>query len=242
MAVFGTLSQRHRQPEMLDQGDLPADQHAHALQGLERINWWSGSARILWPEVRKAAAAVAPRPLQLQDVATGAGYVPTRLWKKAARSGVSLQITGCDRSPRAVAYAQARARRHTASIDFRVCDVLREPLPGEYDVIVSSLFLHHLDPEEAVLLLRKMAQCARGCVLINDLVRSTTGYLLAVVGTRFLSTSKVVHVDGPISVQSAFTVAEARQLAAQAGLKPVNVRHRWPYRYLLVWKREGNVT
>src|SRR5438093_515405 len=81
---------------------------------------------------------------------------------------------------------------------------LREPLPSEYDAVVSSLFLHHLTEEQAIELLRRMGTAGQ-MVLVNDLVRSRTGYLLAWMGTRLLSRSEVVHFDGPRSVEGAFT-------------------------------------
>ena len=102
-------------------------------------------------------------------------------------------------------------------------------------MLTCSLFLHHLDEAEAVDLLRRMAAAARQLVLINDLRRSTAGLLLAYLGTRLLSTSPVVHTDGPLSVAAAFTLAEVRKLAAQAGLKGATVAGRWPFRFLLKW-------
>jgi hypothetical protein len=74
-------------------------------------------------------------------------------------------------------------------------------------------------------------------VLVNDLSRSRTGLFLALVGTRLLSTSDVVRVDGPLSVKAAFTPAEARALAERAGLRGAKVMRRWPCRWLLTWER-----
>ena len=62
-----------------------------------------------------------------------------------------------------------------------------------------------------------MARAAHAMVLINDLIRSRLGYLLAYIGTRFLTTSYVVHQDGLKSVRAAFTVSEAKQSGAVRG-------------------------
>src|SRR5438270_878835 len=104
-----------------------------------------------------------------------------------------------------------------AEVRFFQADVLREPLPSGYDAVISSLFLHHLTEEQAVALLRRMGAAGR-IVLVNDLVRSRPGYLLAWLGTRLLSRSEVVHFDGQRSVEGAFTPVEARRLAEAAGL------------------------
>src|SRR5207253_4164581 len=101
----------------------------------------------------------------------------------------------------------------------------------------ASLFLHHLDERQAIELLRAMACSARRLVLINDLVRSRTGYILAYLGTRLLSASDVVHTDGLRSVEAAFTLEELRALARRAALDRVRVTRHWPCRVLLEWER-----
>src|SRR5262249_5940057 len=112
-----------------------------------------------------------------------------------------------------------------------------DPLPGGYDAVICSLFLHHLEETEAVILLRRMADAAGHLVLVNDLARYRWGYLLAYFGTRLLSRCRVVHIDGPRSVEGAFGVAEVRSLAERAGLRKATLARRWPGRFLLSWQR-----
>jgi SAM-dependent methyltransferase len=231
------LRQRRRLPELMDQPDLDAGHHLHALRGLERINRWSGSSRILWPPIRALAQDHGNRPLRLLDVASGGGDVPLRLWRQARKSGLPLQIEGGDISPRAVAHARQRAEQLGAEVRFFPLDALNGDLPAGYDVITCSLLLHHLDEDQARELLRRLAGAAGRLALIHDLRRSLAGFLLAYLGTRVLSTSHVVHFDGPVSVAAAFTLEEARQLAEQAGLIGAVVQKRWPCRFLLSWRR-----
>src|SRR5262249_53745639 len=150
--------------------------------------------------------------------ATGAGDLPIRLWHRAQRAGLPVHIDGCDRSPDAVAFARARADAQGAEVPFFACDALSPSLPAGDDVLLCSLFLHHLEESQAVDLLRRMAKAAGQMVLVNDLVRSRAGLMLAHVGTRLLSRSAIVHTDGPRSVEGAFTLTEARALAERAGL------------------------
>jgi hypothetical protein len=74
-------------------------------------------------------------------------------------------------------------------------------------------------------------------VLVDDLNRSWAGLALASAATRLLTTSAVVHTDGPRSVRAAFTPSEALGLAEQAGLTGATVRRHWPCRWQLVWRR-----
>ena len=233
------LRRRHLQPEWMDQPDLDEARHRQALRGLERINRLSGSTRILWPPLAALARRLAPRPARVLDVASGGGDVLRGLRKRARRAGLALELAGCDVSPTALAHARARAEEAHAELHFFQHDALRDPLPAGYDAIISSLFLHHLTEPQAVRLLRSMADAAGSLVLVNDLRRGRAGYLLAYAGTRLLSRSEVVHVDGPRSVEGAFTIAEARELAADAGLTGATIERRWPCRFLLTWQRSS---
>jgi 2-polyprenyl-3-methyl-5-hydroxy-6-metoxy-1,4-benzoquinol methylase len=212
-----SLTDRELTAERMDDPVLDAGMHHRALQGLARINWWSRSVSTLWPHV-EALARETSRPLRVLDVATGAGDVPVGLARRAARAGVVLELEGCDLSPTALAHATDRARRTGVAVRFFQHDVIRDPLPGEYDLVTCSLFLHHLTGDEAVTVLKCMRDAARRSLAVSDLLRSRSGYLLAWVGTRVLTRSRVVHFDGPVSVRAAFTHPEVRELAGQAGL------------------------
>jgi hypothetical protein len=82
-----------------------------------------------------------------------------------------------------------------------------------------------------------MAAAAQRLVLVDDLRRTRFGYALAWIACQLLTRSPVVHTDGPRSVRAAFTLAEARQLAARAGLDDCRISPHWPQRFLLSWNR-----
>ena len=223
----------------MDAPDIPAARLHGALRGLERINFFSGSAGQLWQEIRPLAerALGAGETLRVLDIATGAGDTPLRIARFARREGIALKIAGCDRNADAVGYARARAAHAGEAIEFFACDFFTAPPAGEYDVIMCSLFLHHLDQQQAGRLLRWMGETARRLVLVDDLIRGAAGYGIAWVGVRLLSRSEVVHTDGPRSVEGAFTLNEARGLAEASGLHGCTLRWHWPFRFMLRWER-----
>ena len=148
-----------------------------------------------------------------------------------------------DISGTAVATAgQQAAEAGTATVTFHQCDVLHDPFPlPQYDVVMNSLFLHHLDEPQVVRVLQRMAAAARQRIIIDDLRRTRLGYFLAWTGCRLLSRSPIVHFDGPVSVEGAFTDAEILQLAAQAGLQSARLQRHWPQRFLLTWQPNRTV-
>jgi 2-polyprenyl-3-methyl-5-hydroxy-6-metoxy-1,4-benzoquinol methylase len=229
------LRARDVRPEIMDQSGLPESDHFEALQGLERINWWSGSARTLWRRIGPLLDALGPAQTLL-DIATGAGDVPISIWQKARRAGLFLEMAACDRSSTALAFARQRAATLGAPVTFFSWDAVDE-LPGRYDFVTCSLFLHHLSGELAIRFLRCAAKATKRLLLIQDLRRCLPGLLLANVGTRWLSASPIVRNDGPQSVRAAFTMREALCLAKEAGLDTATVAPCWPFRFLLTWKR-----
>ena len=134
----------------MDDPSLDVAAHRQALAGLARINRISKSAGVLWPNLRSLAAEL-KRPLRILDIATGSGDVPLVLAKNAEREGVALEMHGLDISPVAVAEAWVRAElEKRLNLSFQVFDVLGQPLPGGYDALICSLFLHHLDEADVV--------------------------------------------------------------------------------------------
>ncbi len=232
------LAKRRRLPELMDAPGLSRELHFRALAGLSRLNDWSGSAGILWRAIRSLNRDGNPANLRILDIATGAGDIPIGLWRRARQRGMTIEIYACDISPAALEYARWRSAEHGASIGFFECDALMLDCVMEYDVVISSLFLHHLTEDQATRLLRVMSAAARRMVLVNDLVRCSAGYALARAATRVRTRSHVVHVDGPRSVESAFTSREALGLAKKAGLIGAGVVPKWPCRYLLTWMRQ----
>jgi SAM-dependent methyltransferase len=234
-SVIFDIPHRQRQPEIMDGPGLDPDEHTSALRGLGRINTFSRSGAVLWPAIARLAQK--QQPVRVLDLASGGGDIPIALGRRAAQAGLDVRVDGCDISPRAVAYARERAARKGMGVGFFECDVLAGPLPEGYDVLISSLFLHHLSESEAVALLGRMHEVAARLVLVDDLVRSRLGHALAWAGCRLLSGSRVVHHDGPVSVSAAFTPTEAAELAVRAGLEGATVARHWPQRYLLAWSR-----
>ena len=232
------LAKRRRLPELMDDPGISPVTHFRALAGLSRLNDWSGSVRIVWRAIRSLERNGNPASLRILDLATGAGDIPIGLWHRARGNGMTVEIDACDISPVALEYARRRSGEHGAGVRFFECDALMLDCVMEYDVVISSLFLHHLTEDQATKLLRVMSLAVRRMVLVNDLVRSSAGYALARAATRVLTRSHVVHVDGPRSVESAFTSREALRLAKRAGLIGAGVVQKWPCRFLLTWLRQ----
>ena len=233
------LSERLRLSELIDDPALDPAEHRLALKGLERINRWSFAENILWNPICRFALT-RKKPLRILDIACGAGDLAIGLWKRAQKAGLPVEIDGADISPVAVDSARESARRKKADVHFFELDILSGEIPPDYGVVMSSLFLHHLEREQAVLVLRRMSEAGR-MILINDLIRNRLGFALAYLGSRILTRSRVVHKDSLLSVRAAFRPEEIKKLAGDAGLNGFEITRHWPCRFLLKWRRPGKL-
>ncbi len=228
-----TTAPRDLQPELMDDPSIDPAEHRRALNALRRLNRASDAGRALWHAVRPFAQAGAT--LRVLDLASGGGDVACALHRAAQREGASVEVVGADVSATAVEHAQRQAG--DAGPRFVPLDVLHDPLPDGFDVIINSLFLHHLTSEQVVALLRRMGEAARRGVAISDLRRGPWCRAVTWLGTRLMTRSRVVHVDSMLSVTAAFTIGEISDLAGRASLAGAVVRPAWPGRYLLTWSK-----
>ncbi|MGE3182998.1 MAG: methyltransferase domain-containing protein [Phycisphaerae bacterium] len=227
---------RRLEPEIMDDPALDADEHEAALRGLSRLNVISRSVAPFWRRIEPLLRAT-QQPLTLIDLACGGGDLAIGLARRAHDRRLPLRVTGCDFSGRAIAFSRRRAASLHVNADFFEMDVLRDRVPRAYDIVVNSLFVHHLTRQQAISFLRSAAAVANRLLLVDDLIRSRGGWVAAQAATKLVSRSAVVRQDGPQSVRAAFTTSEFSALARESGLQNAEVCRHWPFRQMLEFRR-----
>lgn len=225
---------RKRVDEWMDDPALSPERHRHALSGLRRLNRISGVAGAMFRQLKRLAAADPGRMLRVLDVASGSGDLPIA-WLKAARAaGMPLSVTALDISETAMKTANESAGFAGVQLGTVRRDCLREGLPGGFDVVTCSLFMHHLDPPDVSRLIQEMWRASQRAIVICDLERSRTNLALVAASARLVTRSDVVHFDASASVRGAYTRDEfADMLHSSLGF-PVRVRLSFPCRFMVV--------
>jgi SAM-dependent methyltransferase len=224
-------------PEWLDLGrGTPADVAAN-LAEMARLNRWLGGqsalGRHLYPRLE-----CAPRESRVLDLGTGGADGAGAIARWARARGLAPRVTGLDWAARNLAVARAGAAG-SAGVALLQADARQLPLaPKSVDFVVSNLLLHHFPPAAARSLLAAAFAAARRSLVFCDLVRGRLPLLAFRLVQPALARHPFTRHDGQLSIRRAYTPAELRALAAEAGLASARVHVHWPWRVALVADRE----
>jgi ubiquinone/menaquinone biosynthesis C-methylase UbiE len=143
------------------------------------------------------------------------------------RDGIDLEISLLDRS-----------RSHlNGSGRSVVGDAVELPFANDsFDIVSSTLFIHHLMPEDVRKFISESLRVCRRAVLINDVIRSPLHLALVYAGLP-LFRSRLTWHDAPASVRQAYTPEEMRDLVAGASAAHVEISRHPLFRMgVIAWK------
>jgi len=206
---------RSQTPEIMDDLSQPQHEFDQAYRELAMINRRLGGIHA----IERFLPAI-QNPLIL-DVAAGGCDISEAIARR-----LQCRIVVLDRNPKGLRLAKR---------SFPVAaDALEMPFPDRsFDVVMASLFFHHLSDDQCLEVLKSMWRIAKRLVLVNDLHRHPVAYFSIRALAASFSRSRMVRSDGPISVLRAFRPKELLSIAARAGI-PARVHRSFPYRLVMV--------
>jgi len=228
------FSRRADTAELMDAEDVPFADYNACLHDLERVNIFTMAYRptLAWLDaLRSAGRLPLDRAISIVDVGCGRGDMLRRIRRWARRRRIEARLVGLDRDPRA-ALAAAAVTPAASDIDFVTADLFDWIPQGPVDLVVSSLFAHHLDDASLVRFLVWMETTARRGWFVNDLHRHNLPWRVFGLWSRVAGWHRFVQHDGPISIARAFTAADWRRLLGEADILPgmAEVAWRMPFR------------
>jgi ubiquinone/menaquinone biosynthesis C-methylase UbiE len=201
-------------PELMDRPQPVTPELERDLANLRSFNRWFGSHRLIRSFLRRWLKPNSSA--RILDVATGSGDIPRLIVDYTRRKKIAVRIEAIDQQEATIEIARRLSSRYQ-EINFIAADLFRWEPAAAYDIVISSLVLHHFSDQDAVRVLGKLHQLTRGAVLVADLRR--TFWLSAAVQllTALIYREQMTKIDARLSVERAFSFEEMRDLARRAG-------------------------
>jgi SAM-dependent methyltransferase len=232
---FGT---RSTLDERMDTEQVSFEEFRDCLVDLSRVNRWTLARRPTLAFLERLARRGLPhgRPLEVVDVGSGHGDMLRKIDAWAEERGVSISLTGVDLNPWS-GRAASEATSSRRPIRWVTADAFAYHAPQGIDVVVSSLFAHHLPDPQVVRFLRWMEMTARLGWFINDLQRHPVPYHVFRRLARIARYHRFVQHDGPVSIARAFHRSDWQRLLAAAGIAATDVTVTWWFPFRLCVER-----
>jgi len=221
-----------RGAEFLDDPALDPALAARSLADVARANRLFGGTSAVLAELAPllALARSTGDALSLLDVGTGAGDIPERARREAARAGVRLRTIGLE-----VTGALAAASRPRIG-DAIAGDARAIPLADRsVDVVTCSQVLHHFDDVCAAAVLRELNRVARVRVIVSDIRRAWAAAGGLWLASWALGFHPVSRHDGVVSVLRGFRARELEEVVHAATGRQAVVRNRRGFRVTASW-------
>ena len=166
------------------------------------------------------------KPLHIVDVGCGYGDMLRLIDEWASTQGIAMKLTGIDLNPYSARAAEEASAEHR-SIKWITGNALSLKLPGEIDVVISSLFTHHLADDEIVQFICWMEASAQHGWFINDLHRHWLAYYGFKVWAKAARWHPFIQHDGPLSIRRSFVRADWERLCMCAGIEQRSISIEW---------------
>ena len=226
MSLFLNTTYRSDATELMDDFSMKGELLRDTLDKLGKINKWLGGNYVTLNGLRQLLKnQPKDKVLTIVDLGCGHGDILRLIADFGRKHNYSFELIGID----AIEYADELSAAYE-ELSFRSVDVFSEEFRAmEYDIVLSTLFLHHLNEDEIHALLNTVTTKAKLGVVINDLHRSSMAYGLFKLLGLVISNHMIVQ-DGLTSILRAFKRKEIEQISSQLNLNS-KISWKWAFRY-----------
>ncbi|WP_397299752.1 methyltransferase domain-containing protein [Nonlabens ulvanivorans] len=221
---------RNSDPEWMDDPNLDEQTLQNAVDDINRVNKWLGGFKFTLKAVQKELKKINKSTITIVDAGCGDGEMLRYLSTNINDSRV--QFLGLDFSANSIKKGYLKSEGFK-DIRFRESDILQiDSTEIECDILISTLTMHHFDDIEIIDFLKKFKEITTYSIIINDLHRSRTAFILFQLVCLIFIRNEISKHDGLISIASGFKRADLKRYAKLVPFKNDLIQWKWSFRFI----------
>nr|WP_321233865.1 methyltransferase domain-containing protein [uncultured Psychroserpens sp.] len=238
MSLLVSTKYRSEEEEIMDDLDYNGPILHDALDKLAKINQWLGGNKVTINGLKKVLKHhPKDKPITIIDLGCGGGDILREVSRFGKQQGYQFKLLGLDANQHTVNYAEELSKPYT-NIQFKTLDVFSEAFHQfEYDVVLTTLFLHHFKEDELVPFLEPVLEKAKLGIVVNDLHRHKLAYYLFKLLCTTIKNKTIIE-DGLTSVLRGFKREELERISQQLNAN-YHLQWKWAFRFQWILKHKG---
>ncbi len=223
---------RSEEQEIMDDFLLKSEELRNALDKIAAINRLLGGNKVTLSGLKRLLKEENKNhTFTIVDAGCGNGDMLRMLADYAKKEHYKFLLIGIDANAYTVDYA-AKLSEAYPNISYKCMDLFEEDFKKlKYDVVLSTLTLHHFKDEEILEIMRSFYKNSTIGIVINDLERSKTAYRLFQLLCTIFGLNHMSREDGLLSILRGFKKQELIHFSQKLGFRKYNVTWKWAFRY-----------
>lgn len=238
MGLLVDTTYRSEEEEIMDDLNYDGEILHDSLDKLAKINKWLGGNNVTINGL-KTLLKKHPKdtPITIIDLGCGGGDVLRDVAHFGQKNGYRFKLIGLDANPNTIKYAIELSRNYD-NISFTTINIFSDAFKNlKYDVVLSTLFLHHFKEEELITFLTPVLKKAKLGIVVNDLHRHKLAYYLFKLLCITIS-NKTISQDGLTSILRGFKRKELEIISKKINTD-YQIKWKWAFRYQWILKKRA---
>ncbi|MGB3608018.1 MAG: methyltransferase domain-containing protein [Psychroserpens sp.] len=230
MSILVDTTYRSNEEEIMDDLDYNGPILHDALDKLAKINQWLGGNKVTINGLKLALKNHDKSKLiTIIDLGCGGGDILREVARFGTHHGYQFRLVGIDANEHTVNYAASLSTDYD-NIQFKAVDIFSSEFKQlHYDLVLTTLFLHHFKEDVLVEFLKPVLQKAKLGVVVNDLHRHKLAYYLFKLLCTTIKNKTIIE-DGLTSVLRGFKRKELEGISQQLNAD-FQLNWKWAFRW-----------
>lgn len=237
MSFLVSTKYRSNEEEIMDDLDYNGPILHDSLDKLAKINQWLGGNIVTINGLKKALKNHnKTETITIIDLGCGGGDILREVSRFGKKNNYNFKLLGVDANPHTVNYASELSPEYE-NIKFKAIDIFSKEFEAlEYDLVLTTLFLHHFEDDQLVSFLKPVLEKAKLGIVVNDLHRHKLAYYLFKILCTTIKNKTIVE-DGLTSVLRGFKRSEMEDISKKINAN-YQIQWKWAFRFQWILKKK----